>query len=158
MNRSFRFSEIEQHVAAGQPGLYEIHTLTGIPLKVGISKNLRERLVQHRASRKSGLKLKPGGTWDNPRDVESKKSVLAHHLYYDAQISPGFDLTTEVGRRDFLEQCCVIVIELTDSSAAAKILETSRELSGVFRYVGAVMKRSSDGGMPDNLTRPHWAG
>jgi hypothetical protein len=152
MNRSFRFSEIEQHVPASGPGLYEIHTTTGIPLKVGISKNLRERLIQHRASRQSGLNLKPGGTWDSPRDVESKKSVLAQHLYYDAQISPSFDLTCESGRRDFLEKCCVIVIELTDSPAAAKTLEKGRELSGLFRYVGPVMKRSRVGGMPDTLT------
>ena len=152
MNKSFRFSEIEQHVPASRPGLYEIHTTTGIPLKVGISKNLRGRLLQHRASRKSGLILKPGGTWENPRDVESKNSVLAHHLYYDAQISPSVDLTSEAGRRDFLENFCVIAIELTDSLDAARTLEKSRELSGIFRYVGPVMKRLRDGGMPDTLT------
>lgn len=152
MNRSFRFSDIEQHVPAIGPGLYEIHTITGIPLKVGISKNLCKRLIQHRASRQSGLKLKPGGTWADPRDVESKKSVLAQHLYFDAQISSSVDLTSEAGRREFLENFCVIVIELTDSLDAARALEKSRELSGIFRYVGPVMERSRDGGMPDILT------
>lgn len=152
MNRSFRFSDIEQHAPASAPGLYEIHTTTGIPLKVGISKNLRKRLIQHRASRQSGLRLKPGGTWENPRDVESKNSVLAHHLYYDAQISPSVDLTSESGRRYFLENFCVVFIELTDSLDAARTLEKSRERSGIFRYVGPVMNRSRDGGMPDNLT------
>lgn len=152
MNGSFRFSEIEQHVPASGPGLYEIHTITGAPLKVGISKSLRKRLLQHRASRQSGLKLKPGGTRENPRDVESKNSVLAHHLYYDAQISPSIQLKSESGRRDFLENFCLIVIELTDSFDAARTLEKSRELSGIFRYVGPVMKRSRDGGMPDTLT------
>jgi hypothetical protein len=152
MKTSFRLSNIEQHVPVGGSGLYEIHTTTGIPLKVGISTNLRERLIQHRASRQSGLKLKAGGTWDNPADVKSKNSVLAHHLYYDAQIAPSFELTSESGRRDFLETCCVIVIELTDSLDAARTLEKSRELSGVFRYVGPVMIRPKDGGMPDTLT------
>jgi hypothetical protein len=152
MKRSFRFSEIEQHVPASGPGLYEIHTTTGIPLKVGVSKNMRQRLIQHRDSRQSGLKLKPGGSWENPQRVKSTKTVLTQHLYYDAQISPNFDLTSESGRCDFLEKCCVIVVELTDSLDAAKTLEKSRELSGAFRYVGRVMKRSRGSGMPDTLT------
>jgi hypothetical protein len=137
----FRFSEIEQHVPYQQCGVYEIRTITGIPLKVGISDNLRRRLLQHRASRQSALTLKPGGTWENPQDVRSKQSILAHHLYYDAQIAPGFDLCCELGRCRFLEDRCVIVVELTDSIAAAKAIEKQREQIGGFRYVGRVLRR-----------------
>src|SRR5688572_14697033 len=99
MHRPFRFSEIEQHVPDGQPGIYEIHTTSGIRLKIGISSNLRKRLIQHRQSRQTALKLKPGGNRSNPQDVQSKQSILTQHLYYDAQIAPDFDLVSESGRR-----------------------------------------------------------
>jgi len=56
-----RFSEIETTVPPGAaPGLYEIVTDEGKLLKVGISGNLRRRLVQHRQSKQSRLKLKEG--------------------------------------------------------------------------------------------------
>jgi hypothetical protein len=49
------FAEIAKEVDE-VPGIYEIWTQSEIPLKVGISKNLRKRLKQHAASRDSGLK------------------------------------------------------------------------------------------------------
>lgn len=86
MVQFFRFSEIEKYVTHDGSGLYEIQTQDGRPLKVGISKQLCRRLCQHRASRQKPLRLKPGGHRSNPSDVISKQSVLAKHLYYDAEM------------------------------------------------------------------------
>lgn len=141
MSTRFRFAEIEQHVKAGQPGLYEIFTLSGIALKVGISVDLLGRLKDHRASRDSGLKLKPGGSWDCPTDVKSKKSVLAHHLFFDYAITDSYDLRTESDRREFLKQECVVSVMFTDTKADAKKVEKEREASGEFLYVGNVIVR-----------------
>jgi len=96
--QKIRFSDIESIVPA-KAGIYEMHTLTGIPLKVGISVNLQERLMQHRASRQSALKLKAGGERSNPKDVQSKSSILAKHLYYDTSLVADYDLKSEAGRR-----------------------------------------------------------
>lgn len=60
-------------------GSYEIHTKGGVPLKAGISGNLRKRLIQHGDSKQSRLYLEPGGTRANPGDVRSKQSILAKH-------------------------------------------------------------------------------
>jgi hypothetical protein len=76
-----------------------IHTNDGCALKVGIGMNLRERLSQHRDSLDSRLRLKPGGTRDNPDDVESKGSILAKHLYYDSSVTSGYDLKSEIVSR-----------------------------------------------------------
>ena len=136
-----RFIEIEGKVPREKPGIYEIHTDTGIALKVGIGSHLRERLLQHRASRDSALKLKEGGTRENPNDVESKGSILAKHLYYDESITRSFDMKTQAGCRAFLEQLCYIVFDVTDSLSAADEEEKRRERSGSFRYLGSVVKR-----------------
>ena len=58
--QTIRFSEIEAKVPK-EPGICEIHTDTGKALKVGISANMRKRLLQHQALRQNRLKLKPGG-------------------------------------------------------------------------------------------------
>jgi len=135
------FGEIEQRLPAKQPGIYEIHTRSGIALKVGISHDLRDRLLAHRESRQSALKLKPGGTWSNPDDVESKKSILAKHLYFDSTISPAHDLTCQSGRRAFLSECCYIVVESSASKDDVREIENRREASSGFRYVGHVLIR-----------------
>src|SRR5208283_3689809 len=135
MIRKIRFSDIESIVPA-QAGIYEIHTFTGIPLKVGISANLRKRLIQHRASRQSALKLKAGGQRCNPSDVQSKSSILAKHLYYDTSLIADHDLQSEAGRRTFLEEKCYFVFELTGNRAKARDLEKMRERQLQFRYVG----------------------
>lgn len=103
------FDEIE--VLERRPGIYEIYTNLDIPLKVGIGKDLKKRLLQHRASRQSALKLRPGGSFDNPNDVMSKGSILAKHLYYDRSIAPDFNLTDEARRREFLISQCYIVFD-----------------------------------------------
>jgi len=141
MRRKIRFSEIESEVPEDQPGIYEIHTDAGIALKVGIGSKLRKRLLQHRASRDSALELKQGGSHDDPRDVRSKGSILAKHLYYDKSVSPNYDLETQAGRQMFLEQSCHIIFELTESLADASEEERCRERDGCFRYVGRVVKR-----------------
>jgi hypothetical protein len=71
MMSKVRFEKIENQIPSG-PGLYEIHTDTGIALKVGIGVSLRKRLLKHQASRQSCLRLKSGGDRRNPDDVVSK--------------------------------------------------------------------------------------
>jgi hypothetical protein len=136
-----RFAEIENKVPTGRSGIYEIFMDGGIPLKVGIAANVRERLLQHRASNDSGLKLKPGGSRGNPRDLESKKSILAKHLFYDESLTQEFDLKTEKGRRAFLDARCYIVFRITDTKDDARQIERTRERDGSYRYVGLVVKR-----------------
>jgi hypothetical protein len=138
--RKISLTEIESVVPAAA-GIYEIHTLTGIPLKVGIGKNLRKRLLQHRASRQSALKLKAGGQRRNPSDVRSKGSILAKHLYYDTSLAAEYDLTSEAGRRLFLKERCYFIFEQTTSGAEARKLEEIRERQVRFRYIGNVSKR-----------------
>jgi hypothetical protein len=140
----FRFSQIEQCINPGQPGLYEIQTLSGTRLKVGIAGDVAKRLSDHRASRDSGLKLTPGGDRSNPSDVRSKKSILAKHLYYDETIAPDYDLKSENGRRRFLEESCRIFVEPTKSRTEAGLLEKLREATGDFRYVGIVRVRRTE--------------
>jgi hypothetical protein len=87
------------------------------------------------------LQLKPGGQRCNPNDVRSKGSILAKHLYYDGSIASEYDLTSEMGRRRFLEERCYIVIELARNEEEARKGEKLREQTGQFRYVGPVLKR-----------------
>jgi len=141
MRQRIRFSEIESEVPGNKPGIYEIHTDSGIALKVGISCRLKKRLLQHRTSRDSALELTQGGSRENPGDVKSKGSILAKHLYYDASLTTGYDLRTETGRRAFLEEVCYIVFQLTEDTNAAREEERRRERDGAFRYVGRVVKR-----------------
>lgn len=140
MTRKIRFSEIESSVLA-RPGIYEIHTDSGIPLKVGIGGNIQKRLLQHRASRQARLKLKAGGQCSNPSDMQSKESILAKHLYYDTTVTTDFDLTLEAGRTAFLEEKCHIIFQTTSSRAEARELERKKENGGCFRYIGRVCKR-----------------
>jgi hypothetical protein len=138
---NIRFSEIDTEVP-NQPGIYEIHTDTGVALKVGIASNLRKRLRQHRASLQSCLPLKkPDGDRSDPNQVQSKRSILAKHLYYDTSIAPGIDLRLQLERRLFLEQKCHIVFTVAETIAQAREWERQREGSGVYRYTGTVVKR-----------------
>jgi hypothetical protein len=132
-----RFGEVR--AVEERPGIYEIHTIDGEPLKVGIAGNLRKRLTQHSASR--GLRFKNGKGAQEPHEVSSKSSILAKHLYFDSLIAPSYDLRTEVGRQSFLEERCRITLEVTVTRAAARELERTRELTGGFRYQGRVVKR-----------------
>lgn len=140
MSQLLRFDELEGNVPS-KPGIYEIYMLSGEALKVGVGKSLLQRLKDHRASRQSGLKLKPNGDWNNPSDVDSKKSILAKHLFFDSFIAKNYNLTLEVERRRFLREQCHLVFEVTDSREEAERREKIRELIGNFRYVGNVRKR-----------------
>ena len=140
MYTKIRFSEIENKVPT-QPGIYEIHTDAGVPLKVGISKNIKDRLIKHRNSKQNRLKLKPGGKWSRPEDVLSKQSVLAKHMYFDTTLTSNHDLRTEIERRRFLEACCNIRFCVMLSRNDARSLERKKERSRAFRYFGRVRKR-----------------
>lgn len=135
-----KFSEIRDSVPENT-GLYEIHMNMGISLKVGISVNLQDRLLQHRASRQSCLRLKNGGDRNNPNDVTSKGSILAKHLYYDQSLTNEYDLTSEEDRRRFLDEKCYIIFETTKTKRAARTIERKREQAGKFRYVKRVTIR-----------------
>lgn len=134
-----RFCEIERHIRP-EPGLYEIHTLKGRALKVGIGINLLRRLKSHRASRDSGLRWRGGCDRTNPRDVMSKSSILAKHLYFDASITRDYDLKTEGGRRTFLVERCYLIVRAMPLHRA-EALEEKAERSGRFRYTGEVRLR-----------------
>lgn len=127
-----RFSEIELCVPTS-PGIYQIHTLDGVALKVGIGVNLRKRLIQHRRSRQSRLKLKPGGDWSNPADVSSTQSILTKHLYFSPSPA-GYDLKSEAGRQAFLEEQCRIQFQVTQTREEAREMEKILERSGGFAF------------------------
>jgi len=138
--QDIRFSEVDK-LPQGQPGLYEVLLLDGTPLKVGIGKNLRKRLMNHRRSPDSGLRLKQGGDRLNPDDVVCKCSILGKHLYYDRAIAPGYDLETQAGRRQFLLEQCKLRVRFTASREEARDLERAMEAAGAYRYVGRVVVR-----------------
>lgn len=139
MRQRIAFRDIDT-LDTKRPGVYEVHTRSGAAA-VGIAADLKKRLRQHRASRDSALKLKSEGDRKNPNDVLSKQSILAKHLYYDSEIAPAFDLTTELGRQRFLQTECVVHYEYTATRDAAREFEKRREASGRFRYVGRVRAR-----------------
>lgn len=115
------FDEISRAVPRG-PGIYQIWTISGIPLKVGISSDLYRRLRTHRAS-------------------PLKSSVLARHLCLDRSLTPEHDLTTEAGRRRFLAEECRVTLLRTASRGDARALEIDLERTGKFRYIGKVRER-----------------
>ena len=139
---SFDFAEVEKRIEPGLSGLYMIHLRDGLPLKVGIATDLRRRLRHHRQSPDSGLRLKAGGDRSRPEDVKCSRSILGKHLYYDEAIGPGYDLRTEAGRQRFLQERCVVSVQLTPTRAEARGIERTLEASGGFRYVGAVRVRT----------------
>jgi hypothetical protein len=147
-----RFSEIDERVGA-RPGIYEIHTIDGRPLKVGIGRDLRRRLRSHRASRQSGLRSALGDPRlaTAPAQVSSKSSILAKHLFFDAEVAPGYDLRSEAGRRRFLEEQCRVRVEYCDSREDAARIEREREQTAGFRYCRTV--RSYPAPANGSLTR-----
>lgn len=124
-----------------KPGVYEIHTLAGTPLKVGIADDLHARIQQHAESYQSRLVLKPGGHRRYPEDVSSKRSILAKHLYFDGALTAEYDLRKEVGRQTFLADQCQVFIRYTRNRETARKIEIKREQSGIFRYVGRVVRK-----------------
>ena len=124
------FAEIKDRVPKG-PGIYKIYTSDHKPLKVGIAANLQKRLTQHRDSRQKYLQLKPGGSWANPADVVSKRSILAKHLFFASR-----KLRTELGRQQFLLRECYVLFLPTSTRAEAREMERQIEREGRFLYVG----------------------
>ena len=138
-----RFSDVN-HDVDDVPGLYEIHTIGGRPLKVGIGGRLRRRLLQHAASRQSCLRPVISRQIDdirNPSELRSKGSILAKHLFFDSTITSSYDLRTEGGRRAFLQERCRITIVYCASLDEAIALERRLESEVHYRYCGRVIVR-----------------
>lgn len=133
-----KFEDIDEKVLNGRPGIYEICTNDGVALKVGIGTNLKKRLIQHRDSKDNRLKLRLGGSWDNPNDVVSKGSILAKHLFFDQLITTRdkYDLTEEEGRQNFLNNECYILFEITETIDIARSIEKWLENRAIYRYIG----------------------
>lgn len=135
-----KYSEIKSCVRP-EPGLYEIITHKGEPLKVGISKNIAKRLLAHGASKQNSLKLKDEALGYCLSNVVSKQSILAKHLYFDSSVAQGYDLTIEQDRVRWLENECYITVKYTRSREEARKLEKIKEANGHYRYVGRVCLR-----------------
>jgi hypothetical protein len=120
------------------PGLYQIHTFDGIPLKVGIAKSLHRRLKQHLKSSQSRLKPTIDGKIEKPNHLESKQSILAKHLFFDKSLTQDYDLETEDGRSDFLKQETYLLITYTSDRDEARRIEKIAERSDIWRYKGRV--------------------
>ncbi len=132
------FAEIATKVSE-ELGIYEIWTISEIPLKVGISNNLRKRLKQHAASRDSGLKGL-GCNPTQPAHLISKASILAKHLYFDSAltVTGDYDLSTEIGRKTYLSEKCYIKFCVMKKRDDARALEKQLEKSDKFRYARKV--------------------
>ncbi|WP_301836168.1 hypothetical protein [Pseudidiomarina terrestris] len=120
------------------PGLYQIHTFDGIPLKVGIAANLRRRLTQHGRSLQSKLKPIADCAVSDPHHLRSKQSILAKHLYFDRSLTEDYDLETEVGRQNFLAHQTYLLVTYTDTRDEALRLEKIAEAFDIWRYQGRV--------------------
>lgn len=134
------FDKIDEKVPSS-PGIYEVFTNDGVPLKVGISVNLRKRLKAHARSKQSRLKLQDESEPASLSNMVSKQSILAKHLYFDSSLTSEYDLTTEIGRQSFLQQCCYVLIDEKSSREEAREVERMLERSGKYRYVGRVIER-----------------
>ena len=82
-----RFSEIPES-ARGRPGLYEIR-YGRVMLKIGIAGDLSRRLRQHGDSLQRRLMGPLSNPWTDPKDVVSKASILAKHLYLRPPLTIG---------------------------------------------------------------------
>lgn len=136
MNYKIKFSEIDYKINDSL-GVYEIFTNEGIPLKVGISNNLKKRLKQHRNSKQKYLKIRNHNLPVLPSNIVSKQSILTKHLYFDKSITVKYDLSKEIDRKNFLENECYIIITDANSREEARNIEIEKEQMN-FRYVGKV--------------------
>lgn len=131
-----RFNNLE--ALKRSPGLYQIHTFDGIPLKVGIAANLRHRLTQHARSLQGKLKPIADVTVSEPGHLRSKQSILAKHLYFDRALTENYDLETEVGRQNLLAHETYLLVTYTPTRDEALRLEKIAEASNIWRYQGRV--------------------
>ncbi len=135
-----KFSEIYDKVPS-KPGYYEIFTIDEVKLNVGIASNLKRRLIQHANSKQGALKFNGSEINPSPSGVRSKQSILAKHLYFDKTIEPQYDLTSEDGRKSFLNECCYLIVNVTETRDIARIIEIEKEKVGDYRYVGRTITR-----------------
>jgi hypothetical protein len=126
------------HEIQNTPGLYQIHTFDGVPLKVGIAKSLRSRLRQHFKSSQRRLKPTTTGEISQPNHLISKQSILAKHLFFDNTLTTEYDLKTENGRHEFLKQETYLMITYTPDRDEAKRIEEIAESADLWRYKGRV--------------------
>lgn len=134
--KQFCFEQLDE--ISSDSGLYQIFTFEGVPLKVGIAKNLRKRLKQHFQSKQSRLKVMTEGEVSEPSHLQSKQSILAKHLYFDTALTKAFNLKSEQGRHDFLKQETYLLITVTSNIEEARRLEKIAESSDMWRYKGRV--------------------
>jgi hypothetical protein len=134
-----RFSDVPQSLR-GRHGVYEVRFDSLTLLKVGMSGDLYRRLSDHARSAQLGLKGPPG-PWESPKDVQSKRSILAKHLYFDRSIAPDLNLRTEQGRQAFLEGRCTVRYQVLPTTEAARALEQAMEKAGDYRYLRDVRIR-----------------
>jgi len=137
--QKIKFSEIT-NLDNKKPGIYEIYTNEHIPLKVGISTNIKRRLREHKNSKQKYLKIKNHNLSISPNNIKSNQSILAKHLYFDTKIAPSFDLTKEEDRKIFLEEHCYIKFKYTTTKQDARKIEIEKEKED-FRYIGKVKNR-----------------
>jgi len=137
--QKIKFSEIK-NLDNKKSGIYEIYTNEHIPLKVGISTNIKRRLREHKNSKQKYLKIKNHNLPISPNNIKSNQSILAKHLYFDSKIAPNFDLTKEKDRQIFLEEQCYIKFKYTTTKLTARKIEIEKEKED-FRYIGKVKSR-----------------
>ena len=63
------------------------------------------------------------------------------HLFFDAGSTDAYDLSAEMGRQKFLQECCYLKIQATATKEAAREIESRLEETGRYRYVGRVVAR-----------------
>jgi hypothetical protein len=117
MNKS-RFTTPNSSSVPAKPGLYKIYRNDGMPLKVGISENLRRRLMS------------------NHRLSNTHNSTLACHMELDESLAPNYNFAQRSERRKFLENECYILWEVIEDKKTLKQREQELEKAGKFRYTG----------------------
>ncbi len=137
--QKIKFSEIT-NLDNKKAGIYEIYTNDDIPLKVGISTNIKRRLREHKNSKQKYLKIKNTNLPITPDNIKSNQSILAKHLYFDKKISSTLDLSKENDRQIFLQENCYIKFKYTETKQDARKIEIEKEKLN-FRYIGRVKIR-----------------
>ncbi len=137
--QKIKFSEIV-NLNNNKPGIYEIYTNNHIPLKVGISTNIKRRLRQHKNSMQIYLEILKTNLPISPENIRSNQSILAKHLYFDTKIAPNLDLSKENDRQKFLEENCYVKFKYTETKEDARKIEIEKEKLD-FRYIGRVKIR-----------------
>lgn len=118
-----RFTEPSSSDVPEKPGLYQIYRNDGTPLKVGISDNLRRRLMS------------------NHRISNIDNSILACHMRLDETLAPEYNFAKRAKRQEFLENECYILWEVIEDKEELRRREKKLEATGKFRYTGERKRR-----------------